>query len=70
MEKWKIFYLAVLAVGFAIGVVADMCIEDWKTSSMLGVAFIWLIIIISEYRESKEKQKERMKKVKEILSGL
>lgn len=39
MEKWQIFYLVLLTAGFIVG---------WKTIPILGVVFIWVIIIVSE----------------------
>ncbi len=39
MERWQIIYLILLAFGFTFG---------WLTFPLLGVALIWVGIIVSE----------------------
>jgi len=68
MEKWKVFYIFLVAEGFVIGLVADLC---WGgRSAVLGAVFVWGILLLSEYRNNKEELAKKRKEFEESIRFL
>lgn len=69
MEKWKVFYILLVSEGFVIGLVSDICI-GWKISPILGVIFVWGILLLTEYRNYKEHREKEQEESEESLKFL